>query len=135
MPMISLQVNASLIEELDAIQKSLEYTSRSEVLRVSINNFIRENQKKIPTEEHRIASITIHHDVREDIYDRFLTLIQQHESIIKSNNQYNLRSKVIKTLIVAGSGIEIDDFYQTISGDRLFKTTITYLIIPEQEDE
>ena len=132
MPMISLQVSAQLIDELDNIQKQLGFTSRSEILRVAINNLIRENQKEAPSESHRIASISIHHEVREDIYDRFLSFTQKHESIIKSISQYNLRSKVIKSVIVAGSGTEIDDFYNSLSSDRLFKSTITYIIIPEK---
>ncbi len=135
MPMISLQVNSQLIEELDGIQKELGFTSRSEILRVAINNLIRENQKEAPSESHRIASITIHHEVREDVYDRFLSITQQHDSIIKSINQYNLQNKVIKSLIVAGSGTEIDDFYNLLSSDRLFKSTITYIIIPERTGE
>lgn len=134
MPMISLQVNAELIEELDGIQKQLEITSRSEILRMAINNLIRENQKDAPSESHRIASITIHHEVREDIYDRFLTITEQHESIIKSIGQYNLKNKVIKSIVVAGSGTEIDDFFHTLSSDRLFKCTITYIIIPERDN-
>ena len=132
MPMISLQVNATLIEELDNIQKQLGFTSRSEILRVAINNLIRENQKEAPSESHRIASISVHHEVREDVYDRFLNFAQQHESIIKSISQYNLKNKVIKSIIVAGSGTEIDDFYHILSSDRLFKCTITYIIIPEK---
>ncbi|UYP47738.1 Nickel-responsive regulator [Candidatus Lokiarchaeum ossiferum] len=133
MPMISLQVNAQLINELDGIQKQLGVTSRSEILRMAINNLIRENQKEAPSESHRIACITVHHEVREDIYDRFLGLTEQHESIIKSIGQYNLKNIIIKSIMVAGSGTEIDDFFHSLSGDRLFKCTITYIIIPEKD--
>ena len=38
-------------------------------------------------------------------------------------------SKIIKNLVVAGSGEEIGDLFHELNSERLFKSSITYVII------
>jgi len=135
MPMISLQIDQTLQERLDQIQKKLGYASRSECLRESIQAFIRANQDESSLEGHRIANITVYHAMREDILNKFTFELQKYENIIKTIDQYNLKNVIIKSLLVAGPGDEINDLFKTLSSDRLFKCTITFIIIPDKFED
>lgn len=134
MPMVSMQVDDELMEEFDQLQKNLGYTSRSEALRQSILSFIQKNQSSLPAKEHRVATITVHHEKREDVIDQFIELTQNHEHIIKSINQYNLKEIIVKTMIVAGKTQEINDLFNALNTKSNFKCTINFLIISEQTE-
>jgi metal-responsive CopG/Arc/MetJ family transcriptional regulator len=137
MPMISLQIPKTLQEELDAVQAKLELPSRSETLRECINLFIRENSKNTgPTKGHKIANISVVHQTkRAEVLDIFGEICIKHEHLIKSISQYNLKNHLVKSIITAGAGEEIHEFYQTLSKDRHFQCSITYLLIPEKFPE
>ena len=128
-PMISLQISQDLVEKLDNIQKKLEYSSRSETLRESILYFIHEHQEELPKKGHQIAVIIVVHEAREDILDKFSNQTQKYENIIKSVTQYNMKNKIMKNLIVAGSGDEIGDLFHELNSERLFQSSITYVIV------
>ena len=129
MPMISLQISQDLIEKLDEVQKKLEYSSRSETLRESVLYFIQEHQDELPLTGHKIAVIIVVHDSREDILDKFSLQVEKYENIVKSITQYNLKKKIIKNLVVAGSGEEIGDLFHELNSERLFQSSITYVIV------
>jgi CopG family nickel-responsive transcriptional regulator len=133
MPIISLQISQDLMDQFDQIQKELGFNSRSEALREAILTFLRINQDKTGTEGHRIATITVYHDVREDIMNTFSELIAEYDDIVKSVHQYNLKKTIIKVLITAGEGIEIQDLYKKLTTDKNFFATISYVIIPDLE--
>ena len=136
MPMISLQIPKALQEELDAVQEKLGFSSRSETLRESINLFIRENLKISPTKGHKIANISVVHETkRAEILDRFGEICIKYEHLIKSISQYNLRNHLVKSIIVAGAGEEIHEYFQALSKDRHFQCSITYILIPEKFPE
>ena len=136
MPMISLQIPKALQEELDAVQAKLDLPSRSETLRECINLFIRENLKIGPTTGHKIANISVVHETkRAEILDTFGEICLQHENLIKSVSQYNLKNNLVKSIIVAGAGEEIHEYYQSLSKDRHFQCSITYMILPEKVTE
>ena len=128
-PMISLQISPELIEKLDEVQKKLEYSSRSETLRESVLYFIQEHQDSLPITGHKIAVIIVVHDSREDILDKFSLQVEKYENIVKSITQYNLKKKIIKNLVVAGSGEEIGDLFHELNSERLFQSSITYVIV------
>jgi len=128
-PMISLQINTELVKKLDEIQEKLEYSSRSETLRESVLYFIQEHQDDLPLTGHKIAVIIVVHDSREDILDKFSLQVEKYENIVKSITQYNLKKKIIKNLIVAGSGEEIGDLFHELNSERLFQSSITYVIV------
>ena len=127
--MISLQVTKELVDEFDKIRKDLGFSSRSEALRESILFFIKENQTKTVQTGHKIASITVQHDIREDILDLFDETTRNYANLVKSMNQYNLKKKMVKTLIAAGDASEIDELYNAFATQRLFQCTLTYLVI------
>ena len=129
--MISLQISEDLIKKLDEIQEKLEYSSRSETLRECILYFIQEqeHQERLPITGHKIAVIIIVHEAREDILDKFSLQVEKYENIVKSVTQYNLKKKIIKNLIVAGSGEEIGDLFHELNSERLFQSSITYVIV------
>ena len=127
--MISLQISPELIEKLDEVQKKLEYSSRSETLRESVLYFIQEHQDSLPITGHKIAVIIVVHDSREDILDKFSLQVEKYENIVKSITQYNLKKKIIKNLVVAGSGEEIGDLFHELNSERLFQSSITYVIV------
>ena len=130
-PMISLQISEDLIKKLDEIQEKLDYSSRSETLRECILYFIQdqEQQQTLPIKGHKIAVIIVVHDAREDILDKFSLQVEKYENIIKSVTQYNLKKKIMKNLIVAGSGEEIGDLFHELNSERLFQSSITYVIV------
>ena len=128
-PMISLQISEDLIKKLDEIQEKLEYSSRSETLRESVLYFIQEHQDDLPLTGHKIAVIIVVHEAREDILDKFSLQVEKYENIVKSVTQYNLKKKIIKNLIVAGSGEEIGDLFHELNSERLFQSSITYVIV------
>lgn len=128
-PMISLQISQDLIKKLDEIQEKLEYSSRSETLRESVLYFIQEHQDDLPITGHKIAVIIVVHEAREDILDKFTLQAEKYENIIKSITQYNLKNKIMKNLIVAGSGEEIGDLFHELNSERLFQSSITYVIV------
>ena len=128
-PMISLQISQDLIKKLDEIQEKLEYSSRSETLRESVLYFIQEHQEELPIKGHKIAVIIVVHEAREDILDKFSLQVRKYENIIKSVTQYNLKKKIIKNLVVAGSGEEIGDLFHELNSERLFQSSITYVIV------
>ena len=128
--MISLQISPELVEKLDEVQEKLEYSSRSETLRECILYFIQEHQEDLPSiKGHKIAVIIVVHEAREDILDKFSLQVGKYENIIKSVTQYNLKKKIIKNLVVAGSGEEIGDLFHELNSERLFQSSITYIII------
>ncbi|QEE15684.1 CopG family ribbon-helix-helix protein [Promethearchaeum syntrophicum] len=129
MPMISLQISQDLIKKLDEIQEKLEYSSRSETLRESVLFFIQEHQDSLPIIGHKIAVIVVVHEAREDILDKFSLQVEKYENIVKSVTQYNLKNKIMKNLIVAGSGEEIGDLFHELNSERLFQSSITYVIV------
>ena len=129
MPMISLQISTELVNKLDEVQKKLEYSSRSETLRESVLYFIQEHQDSLPITGHKIAVIIVVHDSREDILDKFSLQVEKYENIVKSITQYNLKKKIIKNLVVAGSGEEIGDLFHELNSERLFQSSITYVIV------
>lgn len=133
MPMISLQISDDLQKQLDGLQSELGYTSRSECLREIILEFIRNHHEELPNDGPQIANITVHYEAREDIATKFAEESQKYDRLIKSATQHNLKNRIIKTLIVKGAQEEINDFYKAISSDRLFKSTITYLVMPEHD--
>jgi len=133
MPMISLQVSQELMDQFDAVWSKLAFPSRSEALRESILYFIQHHQESIPLEGHRVAIITMQHELREDILDKFTDLIRKYEHLVKSVNQYNLKNNMIKSLIVAGPADEINDFYSLLEIDRLFTCSISYIIVATEE--
>lgn len=128
-PMISLQINPELVKKLDEVQEKLEYSSRSETLRESILYFIQEHQDSLPLTGHKIAVIIVVHEAREDILDKFSLQVDKYENIVKSVTQYNLKKKIIKNLVVAGSGEEIGDLFHELNSERLFQSSITYVIV------
>jgi len=128
-PMISLQISQDLIKKLDEIQEKLEYSSRSETLRESVLFFIQEHQDELPITGHKIAVIIVVHEAREDILDKFSLQVEKYENIVKSITQYNLKKKIIKNLVVAGSGEEIGDLFHELNSERLFQSSITYVIV------
>ena len=128
-PMISLQISQDLIKKLDEIQEKLEYSSRSETLRESVMYFIQEHQDSLPITGHKIAVIIVVHEAREDILDKFSLQVEKYENIVKSVTQYNLKKKIIKNLVVAGSGEEIGDLFHELNSERLFQSSITYIIV------
>ncbi len=128
-PMISLQINPELVKKLDEVQEKLEYSSRSETLRESILYFIQEHQDSLPLTGHKIAVIIVVHEAREDILDKFSLQVDKYENIVKSVTQYNLKKKMIKNLVVAGSGEEIGDLFHELNSERLFQSSITYVIV------
>lgn len=127
--MISLQISQDLIKKLDEIQEKLEYSSRSETLRESVLFFIQEHQDSLPIIGHKIAVIVVVHEAREDILDKFSLQVEKYENIVKSVTQYNLKNKIMKNLIVAGSGEEIGDLFHELNSERLFQSSITYVIV------
>jgi len=127
--MISLQISQDLIKKLDEIQEKLEYSSRSETLRESVLFFIQEHQEDLPITGHKIAVIIVVHEAREDILDKFSLQVEKYENIVKSITQYNLKKKIIKNLVVAGSGEEIGDLFHELNSERLFQSSITYVIV------
>ncbi len=129
-PMISLQISPELVNKLDEVQEKLEYSSRSETLRECILYFIQEHQEDLPSiKGHKIAVIIVVHEAREDILDKFSLQVGKYENIIKSVTQYNLKKKIIKNLVVAGSGEEIGDLFHELNSERLFQSSITYIIV------
>jgi len=129
MPMISLQISQDLINKLDEIQEKLEYSSRSETLRESVLFFIQEHQDSLPIIGHKIAVIVVVHEAREDILDKFSLQVEKYENIVKSVTQYNLKKKIMKNVIVAGSAGEIGDLFHELNSERLFQSSITYVIV------
>jgi len=129
--MISLQISQDLIKKLDEIQEKLEYSSRSETLRECVLYFIQdqEQQETLPIKGHKIAVIVVVHEAREDILDKFSLQVEKYENIVKSVTQYNLKKKIMKNLIVAGSGEEIGDLFHELNSERLFQSSITYVIV------
>ena len=127
--MISLQISSELVKKLDEVQEKLEYSSRSETLRESILYFIQEHQDDLSIIGHKIAVIIVVHEVREDILDKFSLQVEKYENIVKSITQYNLKKKIIKNLVVAGSGEEIGDLFHELNSERLFQSSITYVIV------
>lgn len=136
MPMISLQISQKMQDELDQIQEKLGYASRSEILRESIKYFIQKNNREEPTEGVKIATINVHFEAKRlDIMDEFTEVNQKYDNLLKTINQYNLRNHVIKNIIVVGPATEIHEYFQTLSSNRHFSCTISYLIIPEKVSE
>ena len=133
--MISLQVSQELMDEFDAVWSKLQFPSRSEALRESILFFIQHHQESMPLEGHRVAIITMQHELRDDILDKFTDFIHSHEHLVKSVNQYNLKNNLIKSLIVAGPADEIKDFYSLLERDRLFTCSISYIIVASEDSE
>ncbi len=133
MPMISLQISKELQDDLDEIQKSGNYSSRSECLRGMIVDYIRNHTEQL-SDKHRIAILTVHHEIREDIATKYADIMKHYEEIVKSVSQYHLKNRIIKIILISGFGLEINDLYQQFEADRLYKCTITYMIIPEKEE-
>ena len=134
--MISLQISEKMQQEIDKIQEKLGFSSRSETLRESIKSFIQNQLREEPTEGYKIATITIYHEAeRVDILDEFSEIILKFDNLIKTENQYNLPKSLVKTLIVAGRGAEIHEFYQTLSSSRHFQCSISYLLVPTANDD
>ncbi len=132
--MISLQVSSELQKNLDHVQEKLGYSSRSELLREMILEYIRDHTKDLPAISHQLAVITVHYEAREDIATKFSEITLQYDELIKSITQYNLKTRIIKIMLLAGNSRDINEFYREISGDRLFKSTITFLVIPEKKE-
>ncbi len=128
-PMISLQVSPEMVKKLDEIQEKLEYSSRSETLRESVLYFIQEHQDELPITGHKIAVIIVVHEARDDILDKFSLQVKKYENIVKSITEYNLKKKIIKNIVVAGSGEEIGDLFHELNSERLFQSSITYVIV------
>lgn len=135
MPMISLQVTQELMDEFDKVWERMNISSRSEALRKSILYFIDAHKQEAPVEGRKVAVLTVHHETREDILDKFTEYINKYNRIVKSVNSYNLKTRVLKSIIVGGLAAEINDFYNELQTDRLFITTISYIIIPEDEQK
>jgi len=135
MPMISLQVNQELMDEFDKVWEKMNISSRSEALRKSILTFIDTHKEEAPVEGRKVAVITVHHEMREDILDKFMDYINKYQRIVKSVNNYNLKTRVLKSIIVGGLAAEINDLYNELQTDRLFVTTISYFILPEDEEK
>ena len=128
--MISVQVEDSLIDEFDIVRGKLGFSSRSKALRESIQFFIEKNQSEIVIEGHKIANMIVQYDgPNEIVSNRFSTLTNKYNHLIKSINQYNLKTNIIQTMIVAGFAEEIQEFYNEVMISKNFKTTITYLIV------
>ena len=131
--MISLQISQDLMGQFDAVWEKMNLSSRSEALRQSILTFIEKNQESSPLEGHKVAVITLHHGLREDILDKFTELTDRYEPIIKSINQYNLKNYIVKTMIISGPAEEIREFFNILKADRLFSCSISYILL-EQEN-
>jgi CopG family transcriptional regulator, nickel-responsive regulator len=129
--MISLQVPDELMKSFDNIKDKMGFSSRSDALRKSIEFFIQSNQDSEVLEGHKIANITVIHDLREDIMEKFEEISIRFSNIIKSVNQYNLKRKLLKSTIVSGNSEEIKDYYNSLSSERTFNCTLTYIIVPE----
>lgn len=129
--MISLQVSQELMNEFDAIQKKLGFSSRSEALRQAILTFLEAYQKESIVPGHKIATMTVHHEIREDILDKFTEIITKYDHLIKAIYQYNLKNRFIKVIITAGDALEVNELYLQLYTNRLFTTTISYVIVPD----
>lgn len=133
MPMISLQISQELMEKFDNIQRELNFSSRSEALREAILAFLQQNNDKIDHSGHNIATITVTHPVREDIMNQFSDIIENYDQLIKSIYEYNIKNAIVKVLMVAGDGNEIDDLYKKFTTERYFTAFMSYILIPNLE--
>ena len=127
--MISLQISQDLVNKLDEIQEKLEYSSRSETLRESVLFFIQEHQEELPIKGHKIAVIIVVHEAREDILDKFSLQVEKYENIVKAVVDLTDVGNRLQDLIVAGSGEEIGDLFHELNSERLFQSSITYVIV------
>lgn len=67
MPIVSFSFNDSILEEVDRLQKSLGFPSRSEVVRAGIQNIINEKRQDAEGEMHALLLITHHERHDEDV--------------------------------------------------------------------
>jgi len=131
--MISLKVDDNLIEEFDKIHQKLGFSSRSEALRESILLFIKNHQEEMEVEGHKIANVVVYYpSQRQEIYNEFSQISMKYEHILKSITQYSLKKYIIRSMIVAGDGDEIDDFYNSLSRSKNFKTILQFITLPKE---
>jgi len=131
--MISLQISQDLMEKFDNIQRELNFSSRSEALREAILAFLQHHSDKVDHSGHNIATITVTHPVREDLMNQFSEIIEKYDPLIKSIYEYNIKNTIVKVLMVAGDGNEIDDLYKKLTTERYFTASLSFILIPSIE--
>ncbi|RLI06127.1 nickel-responsive transcriptional regulator NikR [Candidatus Bathyarchaeota archaeon] len=117
--MISLALPEKLLEELDQLSNLCGYTSRSEVIRDSIRNFISKYRWTSMPEGNFIATLMFIYE-KERVNINLLTKLEhKFDDIIITNIHMHIEQKnCLEILILKGSGERIKELTSKISSIR-----------------
>lgn len=111
MPVISISIDKSRLKELDSLQKKLEYSGRSELIRSAIHSFVEEKlgDTILDKNESFNASLTV--IVPEQGKKKMHDLEQEFSGIIKTHmHQCIANRKCMEVFLLEGKGRKIKGF-------------------------
>lgn len=80
---VSISLNRSMIRELDALQKSLGFTGRSELVRAGIRTFVQEEKQRQGMRGHKSAILMVVHMDKFD--DQVAGIKHDYEDLITTH--------------------------------------------------
>lgn len=98
---VSISLNRDMIKELDALQRSLGFTGRSEIVRAGIRTFVQEEKQKQEMSGNKSAVLTVVHN--DEFDDQVAGIKQDYEGLIKTHLHNKIdKDRCVEVLMLEG---------------------------------
>jgi len=127
MPIVSISLDANALAELDAIEKSIGFSGRSEAIRAGIRSLAAEN-KCIDglSGEIKAVLLAVHEEKAEK---RASLLAHEFEDVVSTHIHSNLkRGKCLEIFVLAGSAKRVRELFKSAKASR--KMEYVRLVVP-----
>ena len=104
MPIVSISLNDQILSELDACQKSLGFSGRSEIIRAGIRAFVASEKKKAMLKGNINAILLVTHNDKSD--NIASELGNDYEDIIKTKMHSKVDDQKCMDLFVLSGGVD-----------------------------
>jgi len=122
MPVVSISLNNTLLEKIEALEEEMEFSGRSEVIRTALRNFIEEKKELEKLQGEKTAVLTVKHvnDAGLDIHD--------FQGLIRSQlHDHDKSGDCIQVFVVSGNVEKIIELKESLESESKVENVSTSL--------
>ena len=125
MPIVSISLNKTILDEMDAIEKEMGFSGRSELIRTSIRNMVADKKEKEKLSGHVDAILILLHD--ENV-EAVLDVKHKFDNIIKTQIHNKLKEgKCFEVFVLEGDAKDVKKLHDVFQSNR--KIDLAKLIV------
>ncbi|RLI37819.1 nickel-responsive transcriptional regulator NikR [Candidatus Bathyarchaeota archaeon] len=130
MPIVSISLTSELLKKIDALMRERGYSSRSELIRDAVRDFLSEYELGRFEKGRVTATITVisRHE-RRDVDERLMRLRHEHDELVFGNMHVHIgKTYCLEIFITQGEADEVLNFIgriRAIRGVQQVKYTVT----------